>query len=139
MTKEKLIWAFLRIFSSIVGAMAGAFVTANVVDYAEVSIFFGDKSNVFLAASVGVPVGSSIGYTLWYWKRWRITGQISMVGVCSAACFLFSYAFLLVGLTISERYVLILFILQFVCVIAITAIVGMLMNKSSLTSGSRRA
>jgi hypothetical protein len=103
---------------------------------AEVSIFFGDKSNVFLAALVGVPVGSSIGHTLWYWRRWRITGQILMVSVCSVTCLVFSYVFLLVGLAISERYVLMLFILQFACVIAITAIIGMLMNKSSLTIAS---
>ncbi len=132
MTKGKLIWPLLRIISSIVGALAGAFITLIVVDYVDVSIF-GCKSNVFIPAMVGVPLGSSIGHTLWYWRRWRFVAQILMILVCFTISLLFSFAFLYVGLTISEKYVLILFILQFGSVIAITTIFGILMDKSSLT------
>lgn len=135
MEEKKSVLLLLRIISSVVGALAGAFITIIVVDYADV-FTFGCKSNVFLAALLGVPVGSSVGHTIWYWSRWRIVAQILMVAVCSTISFLFSFAFLYVGLTISEKYVLMLFILQFTCVIAITAIIGMLMSKSSLTKAS---
>jgi hypothetical protein len=127
-----------KIVNSIIGALVGAFITLIVVGCADVSIF-GDKANVFLAALLGVPVGSSIGYTFFFWKQWRGIVKISMVVACTGIGFWFSYAFIYVGIKISEKYVAVLFILQFACVIAITSILGSLMNKSSLTSGSRRA
>jgi hypothetical protein len=135
MGERKPVWLSLRIISSILGALGGAFSIVILVDYADV-VIFGDKSNVFLAALVGVPLGSSVGHTLCYWRRWRIVAQISMVAVCSTISFLFSYAFLYIGLTISEKYVPMLFILQFGGVIAITATIGILMDKSSLTRAS---
>ena len=131
MGEKKSVWLFIRIISSIAGALAGAFITVIAVDYTNVSIF-GDKSNVFLPALIGVPVGSSVGYTLSYWKGWKILTKISMVIASSVVGFLFSFGFIYFGLRISEKYVMTLFILQFLFVIAITGIIGTLMNKSSL-------
>ena len=131
MGEKKSVWLFIRIISSITGALAGAFITVIAVDYTNVSIF-GDKSNVFLPALIGVPVGSSVGYTLSYWKGWKILAKISMIIASSVVGFLFSFGFIYFGLRISEKYVMTLFILQFLFVIAITGIIGTLMNKSSL-------
>ena len=103
--------------------------------YEDISIF-GDKGNVFLAALLGAPLGSSMGYTFFFWKQWRGIAKISMVVAYSGIGFWFSYVFIYAGLKISEKYVAMLFILQLACVIAITATIGMLMNKSSLTKTS---
>jgi hypothetical protein len=118
---------FKQFILTICGAFLGAVIIYNVafiMELRDIELPFGCKSHVFAAALLGEPVGASLGYIVSVWKRWNTVTKIAMVAASTLIGASFSYGFIYLGLTISEKHILLLFLFQFSCVTALIVIIG---------------
>jgi hypothetical protein len=122
---------FKKFIISICGAFLGAFIIYNASFFmmlGDIELPFGCKGHVFAAALVGEPLGASLGYIVSLWKRWATKTKVTMVVASTLIGAFFSYGFIYLGLTISEKHILLLLLLQFLCVTALILIIGKIIS-----------
>ncbi len=92
---------------------------------------FGDKSGIFSAALVGTPLGASLGFVLSAGKTLGDSFKALFILSSIIIGVLVSFGFFIAVFLISEKYIIVTFLLQTLIVILVTYVIGTMLARIS--------